>query len=97
MSNPQNAGDFGPDCSYGLELLIELEVGKTELFLTYAAVVGIQIFWQTSETECSSFHCISGKPCFSSLAFLLTESTSSVAIGLILPSGSPPVQLNTDF
>lgn len=63
MPNPQNVGDFRPDCSYGLELLIELEVWKIKLFLTYAAVLRIQVFWQTSEAEHSSnkaaFHCIS--------------------------------------
>ena len=63
MSNHQNVGYFRPDCSYGLELLIELKVWKTELFWSYASVVRIQVFWQTSETEHSSnkaaFHCIS--------------------------------------
>lgn len=75
MPIPQNAGDFKPDFSYGFEVLMDLDMWKAEIFLTYVTVVWIQIFWQTSEAE--QFH-QSSLPlhewdfALSSLAFLLT-------------------------
>lgn len=100
MPIPQKAGDFRPDCSYGFEVLIEIEVWKAGIFLTYVTVVRIQVFWQTSEAEQfqqSSLPLHEWDLAFPSLTFLLAMAAPSRARVLLLPSGSPLIQLNRDF